>query len=171
MATTSTGTTRLHHALPADGVQQERTADHQRQSRQGYRIGQRSALSTGDVAAIAKLYPVSVTPPPAVPGDGRNQPVGLQIRVDRRMYTATQSFNWVPGSAHTIEALDTAPPTGTKYAFTQWSDAGARVHTVRRFLGADVFLHRNVFGPLHCRRIRRSDGIGRNGQCDGCNGG
>lgn len=46
-------------------------------------------------------------------------------------FTGTQTFNWTPGSSHTIAA--TSPQsggTGIQYAFLNWSDSGAMSHTV-----------------------------------------
>jgi hypothetical protein len=98
----------------------------------GIPIGQRSALSAGDIAAITRLYPPAPAPAMAqtIPVTVRTSPAGLQMRVDGALYTAATTFNWTAGSTHTIEGLDTTPAAGTLYKFTHWSDAGARSHTI-----------------------------------------
>lgn len=106
----------------------------------GVRIGQRSSLSAGDMAAITKLYPPPVTPTVAVTAPApvpttiavtvATNPAGLRMRVDGVLYSASQTFNWAAGSTHTIEAVESSPASGTRYAFVSWSDAGARSHSI-----------------------------------------
>src|SRR5579872_1438667 len=60
-------------------------------------------------------------------------PGGLTFTVDGTSYTATQVFTWTSGSTHTIAV--TSPQTlpsvsGTRYAFSNWSDSGLQSHTV-----------------------------------------
>jgi hypothetical protein len=58
-------------------------------------------------------------------------PPGLSFAVDGTNYTTAQTFNWTPGSNHTIA---TTPQqngsTGVQYVWNSWSDAGAISHTI-----------------------------------------
>ena len=58
-------------------------------------------------------------------------PSGLSFTVDGTNYTSGQTFNWTPGSDHTIAT--TSPQgggTGVQYLWDSWSDGGAISHTV-----------------------------------------
>ena len=58
-------------------------------------------------------------------------PSGLSFAVDGTNYSSAQTFNWLPGSNHTIAA--TSPQsggTGVQYVWSSWSDGGAMSHTV-----------------------------------------
>jgi hypothetical protein len=57
-------------------------------------------------------------------------PAGLQIIVDTVTLTAPQSFNWVPGSMHTVNVASPQTVVGTRGTFASWSDAGAQSHSV-----------------------------------------
>jgi astacin len=110
----------------------------------GIAIGQRTALSSGDVGAAQTLYPAATTgpapapepapaPAPApeptpVPVTVASNPSGRQVNVDGTLYTTPRSFSWLPGSSHTISALD-GEANGTRYRWMTWSDSGAQTHT------------------------------------------
>jgi len=56
---------------------------------------------------------------------------GLTFTVDGTDYTTPQTFQWDPGSNHTIST--TSPQSGvagTRYVWTSWSDSGAISHSV-----------------------------------------
>ena len=58
-------------------------------------------------------------------------PPGLSFTVDGTNYTSAQTFNWTPGSNHTIAT--TSPQsggTGVQYAWSAWSDGGAMAHII-----------------------------------------
>jgi len=58
-------------------------------------------------------------------------PSGLSFAVDGTNYTSGQTFNWMPGSNHTIAT--TSPQsggTGIQYVWSSWSDGGAMSHAV-----------------------------------------
>lgn len=56
-------------------------------------------------------------------------PPGLAIMVDGAAQTAPQTFNWTPGSTHTIGV--TSPQGGAaRYSYVNWSDSGTQIHTV-----------------------------------------
>jgi PGF-pre-PGF domain-containing protein len=51
------------------------------------------------------------------------------VNVDNVVITTPQTFNWMVGSTHTLEALPpVAGPTGTQYVWTSWSDGGDQTH-------------------------------------------
>ena len=58
-------------------------------------------------------------------------PSGVLFAVDGTNYTSGQTFNWTPGSNHTIAT--TSPQsggTGVQYVWSSWSDGGTMSHTV-----------------------------------------
>ncbi len=58
-------------------------------------------------------------------------PSGLGITVDGTGYVAPQTFQWTPGTLHTIAVSSPiSGGTGTQYVFSSWSDAGAMSHSV-----------------------------------------
>lgn len=58
-------------------------------------------------------------------------PAGLTVEVDGSPYAAPMTFNWTPGSAHTVSAPSpqSAGPR-TRHAFDTWSDGGAATHAI-----------------------------------------
>ena len=112
----------------------------------GMLIGQRTALSAGDIAAVRQLYgnvapppPPVVVPPvtvPAPPSTSHTAPVTITTNIPGKMvtvdgaYTATPAtFNWTIGSTHGIYVTDWSAG-GTDYKFVGWSDGGQRWHTI-----------------------------------------
>jgi hypothetical protein len=101
----------------------------------GISVGQRSALSAGDIAAIKLMYPVqaastvatptAVAPTTTVTAD----PIGTPVLVDGVQYTTPARFAWVPGSSHTLSAVDSVA-AGTRRTFVRWSNGGARTHSI-----------------------------------------
>ncbi|MBL8228672.1 MAG: cadherin-like domain-containing protein [Bryobacterales bacterium] len=57
-------------------------------------------------------------------------PAGLTIVVDGNTLTAPQTFNWTPGSNHTIATTTPQGSGGTRHVFNNWSDGGAIAHTI-----------------------------------------
>lgn len=57
-------------------------------------------------------------------------PSGLQITVDGSTYTAPRTFQWTPGSTHTIGTSSPQGSGGTRYVFNSWSDGGAQTHSI-----------------------------------------
>jgi uncharacterized repeat protein (TIGR02543 family) len=57
---------------------------------------------------------------------------GIVCVVDGNTYqNSPQSFDWVPGSTHTLNSSPTQfRPSGGQYQFTSWSDGGTVSHTV-----------------------------------------
>jgi hypothetical protein len=69
--------------------------------------------------------------PPTVHVTVQTTPAGRTFSVDGTSYSATQVFEWVTGSTHTIAT--TTPQSGdpgVRYYFSSWSDGGAISHTV-----------------------------------------
>ncbi|MGH9627011.1 MAG: M12 family metallopeptidase, partial [Bryobacteraceae bacterium] len=92
----------------------------------GIPIGQRDALSPGDVDALKRLYgrPVTETVVDTVPA-------GLDVIVDGERYQAPKSFEWAEGTTHTIEAPGRQGEGNTRHLFARWSDNGERLHTIK----------------------------------------
>ncbi|MBL8173942.1 MAG: hypothetical protein JNK48_04690, partial [Bryobacterales bacterium] len=57
-------------------------------------------------------------------------PIGRTFTVDGTPYSSTQVFNWTPGSQHTIATSSPQSSGGTRYTFSNWSDAGAISHSI-----------------------------------------
>ncbi len=93
----------------------------------GISIGQRSALSAGDIGGVRTMYsPVTQTSVPVTVG---SNPTGRQLIVDGVTVTAPASFQWTAGSAHTVSSPNSTSGS-TRYLFKNWSDGGAQTHTI-----------------------------------------
>ena len=58
-------------------------------------------------------------------------PAGLNVIVDGTSYISPRTFNWSPGSSHTIAVSSPqSATTGTRYVFGAWSDGGAQSHSI-----------------------------------------
>lgn len=55
---------------------------------------------------------------------------GVKFSVDGYTYTTTQTFNWTPGSQHTLSAIAPAPSATQRFIASNWSDGGAPTHTI-----------------------------------------
>ena len=74
-------------------------------------------------AYFTKIETVSVTL--------QSSPPGLGMVVDGTTLTAPQSFDWAPGSSHTVATTSPQGSTGgLRTTFATWSDGGAMSHTV-----------------------------------------
>jgi uncharacterized repeat protein (TIGR02543 family) len=60
---------------------------------------------------------------------GTNPP-GLSVTVDGATFTAPQTFQWNPNSAHIISTPSPQGSGSTRYSFNNWSDLGAQTHTI-----------------------------------------
>src|SRR5437762_12278375 len=75
--------------------------------------------------------PETATFTPPVQVTVQTTPAGRTFSVDGTNYSAAKTFNWTPGSSHTIAT--TTPQdggTGVRYYFSSWSDGGAISHSV-----------------------------------------
>ena len=95
-----------------------------------------TGLSAGDIDGVRRLYgkiPTKTTVATNV--------AGLLIEVDGETYAAPHSFDWEPGSIHTIGV---ASPQKLRidyfrYLFAKWSDGGAQTHSVAASSETTVF--------------------------------
>jgi uncharacterized protein (TIGR03437 family) len=90
----------------------------------GIPFGQRTALSTGDIDGVTRLYklmPAGTTI--------ATTPTGLNMTVDGAVVTSPQTFNWASGSSHTV-SVETIQGVDPRYVFARWSDDGAATHTI-----------------------------------------
>jgi len=96
---------------------------------------------SGDLSGTANPQTLTMNSPHSVTASFSSAPVftvttnppGLPLAVDGASVTAPQTFNWTPGSTHSISV--TSPQTsqangGTRYAFLNWTDGGAQTHNV-----------------------------------------
>ena len=104
-----------------------------------------TGLSAGDIDGVNRLYgtiPTRTTISANV--------AGLLIEVDGETYTAPHSFDWAPGSIHTIgvpapqrrwgEIYVTGSGPTSRYLFAKWSDGGAQTHSVTASSETTVFI-------------------------------
>jgi hypothetical protein len=114
----------------------------------GIPIGQRQALSTGDIAAVRRMYgygytvPTTTTAPAPAPAPAPTpvatpvsvtisaNPVSEQIIVDGTSYKGSVTLQWTVGSTHTVSAPNRPASNGSSATFVRWSDGGAATHTV-----------------------------------------
>jgi hypothetical protein len=91
----------------------------------GIPIGQRKALSLGDIDAVRHMYgfPIKST-------TVTTHMSGLKIIVDGVTYTAPQRFEWNPGTRHTIEAPAVQVQGDKQYEFGRWNDDGDPTHDI-----------------------------------------
>ncbi len=69
-----------------------------------------------------------------------SSPSGLTITVDGSNVTTPHTFNWSPGTAHTIATTATQNAgQSTQYVFTSWSDGGALSHSINTPSSAATF--------------------------------
>jgi len=98
----------------------------------GMPIGQREALSPGDLDGVIRLY------------DERPEftiittnPMGLRVTVDAQTFTGPRSVNWVPGSMHEV-TVETQVDGDSRYLFGRWSDDGEQTHMFEASLDTTV---------------------------------
>jgi hypothetical protein len=101
--------------------------------------GQQFTGWSGDASGTTNPTTVSMTAPRSVVANFTSasqnitvttNPSGLQITVDGTTYTAPQTFQWTPGSSHTIATISPQGSGSTRYVYASWSDGGAQSHTV-----------------------------------------
>ncbi len=86
------------------------------------------ANAGGDLVTYAFTYDLKATTNQPHITVATNPP-GLRITVDGASLIAPQTFNWDPGSTHSIGAAS-PQGTGTLYTFDSWSDGGNQTHTI-----------------------------------------
>ncbi len=100
----------------------------------GLVIGQREGLSAGDIDAVSRLYGET----PGMTTISTN-PEGLDIEVDGMTFTTPQSFDWFPGTSHTIGVQSPQGDDTERFVFAKWSDGGDREHTIAASSATTVF--------------------------------
>jgi uncharacterized protein (TIGR03437 family) len=106
----------------------------------GIPIGQRDGLSAGDIDGISRAYGFTPTTTTIA-----TAPSGLPITVDGVAavggvaLVSPKSFDWAPGSTHTIAVATQAGATDPRYVFVRWSDGGDPSHTITASTGQTVF--------------------------------
>jgi len=100
----------------------------------GIPIGQRVALSSGDINGVKTMYAAIAPPPPPPPPSGvtvtlASNPTGRTLVVDGANVTAPASYTWTVGSVHTVSA-PSAIVGNTNYTFSSWSDGGVQTHSI-----------------------------------------
>ena len=66
-------------------------------------------------------------------------PSGLPIIVDGVAAISPKSFDWAPGSTHTVSVNTQAGSADPRYVFVRWSDGGDFSHTITADPGQTVF--------------------------------
>ncbi len=96
--------------------------------------GTGSYTGTNNPAAVTMLSPVSEAASfslNTISVTVRTNPDGHPVLVDDTLYASPKTFLWPAGSSHTISTDSAhAPSGGTRLAWSAWSDAGARTHTI-----------------------------------------
>lgn len=87
-----------------------------------------------------------------VPETITTNPTGLSITVDGNPYTAPQTFQWQPGSAHTVAVANSqsaygSQPSPQQFTFANWSDGGAISHTIYASASTDAATYATIAGP------------------------
>ncbi len=91
----------------------------------GIPIGQRNVLSAGDLDAVKRLYAQPNTDTTIT-----SFPFGLNVVVDGETYTAPKTFQWAPGTRHTLGVRGTQSGDVSRNQFARWSDDGEQSHTI-----------------------------------------
>ena len=100
----------------------------------GILIGEAEGLSAGDIDGVNRLY----GEPPTMTTISTNPP-GLEIEVDGETFTSPQSFDWEPGSNHTVNIPSPQGDDSERFLFARWGDSGGQSRTVIPFAANTVF--------------------------------
>ena len=100
----------------------------------GMVIGEADGLSAGDIDGVNRLYGQTPTKTTI-----STNPPELQIRVDGMVFTAPQSFDWSPGTSHTISVPSPQGDNSERFLFGKWSDGGNQTHNVIAASSTTVF--------------------------------
>jgi uncharacterized protein (TIGR03437 family) len=93
----------------------------------GIPISQKSSISEGDLEAVRTMYGQ-----PSTATTVATNPPGLQMVVDGATVTTPRTFNWAPGTTHSVNVASApqSPVTGTRYAYARWSNDGPQSQTL-----------------------------------------
>ena len=100
----------------------------------GILIGEAEGLSAGDIDGVNRLY----GEPPTMTTISTNPP-GLEIEVDGETFISPQSFDWEPGSNHTVNIPSPQGDDSERFLFARWGDSGGQSRTVIPFAANTVF--------------------------------
>ena len=100
----------------------------------GLPIGQREGLSSGDIDGVAELYG-HMTRKTTI----STNPEGLEVEVDGISIITPKSFNWSPGTHHTIAVAESQIRGNERFLFGRWSDGGDREHNIEAASETRVF--------------------------------
>jgi uncharacterized repeat protein (TIGR02543 family) len=94
-----------------------------------YDIRARARCATHTDAISSWSSPLSISLTATITID--TNPSGLEITVDGLNYASPRSFNWSPGTEHSVSVSSPQEGgTGTRYVFLSWSDEGEQAHTI-----------------------------------------
>lgn len=119
----------------------------------GIPIGQRNALSAGDVAAVKSIYPATGTggvtgstttppPPPAVVSRTvtlNSNPQGLRLVLDGTQVVTPFSTTFADGTSHTLAASSPQSLNSVSYNFTGWTDGATQTSRTFTVQGSNIF--------------------------------
>ena len=105
----------------------------------GILIGEAEGLSAGDIDGVNRLY----GEPPTMTTISTNPP-GLEIEVDGETFTSPQSFDWEPGSNHTVNIPSPQGDDSERFLFARWGDSGGQSRTVIPFAANTVFTAHSI---------------------------
>jgi hypothetical protein len=114
----------------------------------GISIGQRSGLSSGDIAGIRQMYTTTTTTPttPTSPTPTMmsvtiaSNPTGVPITVDGTSRVTPASLSWAVGSTHTLAApTNYTVSSGQRLRFSNWSNGGSQNQTVTASTATPVY--------------------------------
>ena len=91
----------------------------------GLVIGQREGLSAGDIDGVAELYGHTTNKTTI-----STNPEGLEVEVDGISIVTPRSFDWSPGTHHTIAVAESRIRGNERFLFGRWSDGGEREHSI-----------------------------------------
>lgn len=100
----------------------------------GLPIGQLDGLSAGDIDGVAELYGHTTSKTTI-----STNPEGLEVEVDGISIVTPKSFNWPPGTHHTISVPEFQGDDEERFLFGKWSDGGEREHDITASEDTRVF--------------------------------
>ena len=90
----------------------------------GIPISESGRLSPGDIDGVARMYGRSPTATTV-----STNPPGLEVIVDGERVTAPASFDWSPGTTHSVRAPLSQTGFRRRFVFARWNDGGNRERT------------------------------------------
>lgn len=100
----------------------------------GLPIGQLDGLSSGDIDGVAELYGHTTSKTTI-----STNPEGLEVEVDGISIVTPRSFDWPPGTHHTIAVAESQIRGNERFLFGRWSDGGEREHNIETSSETRVF--------------------------------